>query len=80
MEQILVWVVSGLLVLIGYFLRELHHDFKHIKVELQQMNTNVQEAMKLIAVNEEKGRSGYRLLEQRIEDLEERLDKLENRI
>jgi prefoldin subunit 5 len=78
--QVLLWLagvglllIGGLLMLIGHFLKELHKDFKGLKDAVVGVITK-------LAVSEEKGRAGYKLLDQRIEDLERRTEKVEGDI
>ena len=75
--EILLWVagamlllLGGLLMIIGYFLKELHKDFKGVKDALVLL-------IERTARNEEKGRSGYRLLDQRLDEHEQRIERLE---
>jgi hypothetical protein len=68
----IITLLTGLLLIIGYFLKELHSDFKALKEAVMEL---VEQA----ARNEEKGKSGYRLLDQRLEDLGQRVERLEDR-
>jgi hypothetical protein len=68
----LVMVVFGVLLgIIGYFLRLLHQDFRKLSESVIQL-------VERQSLSEERGRSGYKLLEQRLKQLEERIEKVEN--
>jgi len=75
--KLLIYVVSGLfgflLTFIGYFLRQIHADFKRLA---DNMNTLSQQMIR----QEEKGRSGHRLLSEKMVQTEKRLDKIEKTI
>lgn len=78
--EIILWVAGvvvslfgGLLLIIGYFLKELHRDFKELKAAVVQL---IGQAVR----NEEKGRSGFKLLDQRLNDHDKRIERLEEQM
>jgi len=71
-DQVVIMYVFGvLLAMIGYFLRLLHQDFR-------KLSDSVIQLVERQSLSEERGRSGYKLLEQRLQQLEERIEKMES--
>jgi hypothetical protein len=66
-------LISGLLSVVAYFVRQLHADFRKMESDLGEVKTNVS-----LIKSEFKG--GHDLQGQRIYFLEQRIDKLESRI
>lgn len=68
--EILLSLIVALLGIIGYFLKQLHADFRELSKAVIELTTKV-------ALTEEKGRSGNHLLSSKIEGIEHRVEKLE---
>jgi flagellar capping protein FliD len=64
-------LIALLLGAIGYFLKQLHADFKRLSNAIIELTTR-------LAIQEEKGRSGYNQLSKEVEKLEKRVEKIEN--
>ncbi|MFN7611269.1 MAG: hypothetical protein ACK5QX_10105 [bacterium] len=64
---------GGLLGIIGYFLREMHRDFKGLR-------NDVVTIMRSQSTSEEKGKSGFQLLSQRIDDIDARVERIEDKV
>ena len=64
------FISSVLLAVVAYFIRQLHSDFKKMELDLNEVKT-----MALIIKTEFK--NSYDLLNQRVEYLEQRINKIE---
>jgi hypothetical protein len=64
---------GGLLGIIGYFLREMHKDFKGLR-------NDVVKIMNDLVRNEEKGKTGFNHLSVQLKSLEDRIDKIERKL
>lgn len=63
-------IVSVLLGIIAYFLKEIYSEFKEMK---NQLNS----ALTRLAVAEERSRTGYKELNYRIDGIEKRVERIE---
>ena len=64
------FISSVLMVVVAYFIRQLHSDFKKMELDLNEVKT-----MALIIKTEFK--NSYDLMNQKVEYLEQRINKLE---
>ena len=64
------FISSVLMAVVAYFIRQLHSDFKKMELDLNEVKT-----MALIIKTEFK--NSYDLLNQRVEYLEQRINKIE---
>jgi hypothetical protein len=70
--SLIVVVLGGLLAVIGYFLSLLHTDFR-------RLSNSVIALAQSVAVNEEKGKNGYREITMRVDVHDERLERIEDK-
>lgn len=66
-------LIALLLAVIAYFLRQFHYEFQELKREWHVLSER-------LAVNEAKGRSGYRELGERIREQGGRITRLETKV
>ena len=82
--EVILWIGGGFfslfllsLSVIAYFMKQIHADFKDFKLI---MNQHVQTLTENQIRNEEKGRSGYRELSRRLDNVEEDVKALDKKI
>lgn len=79
-----VLLVGGLLVIIGYFLKDfkkgLREDISNVCQELKELKDAMLDLSERSVRNEEKGRAGFNILSGRIDEHNRRIGKIEDRL